>query len=148
MPVRSNRQKPCDPNSVVLTIRKKCVTDWPEGQPDPYHVYVGWLKQPPNKGRCLRLSRGRWPIEQYFQRGKDDLGLDHYEGRSWRGFHHHLVMAAVAYLFVVMDYLRAKKTSGLTWEQALRAMQPLIVRSRGFCPCCLTEFKDSSPVST
>jgi SRSO17 transposase len=85
------------------------VVDWPEGQPDPDHVYIACLKQPPLKGRSLRLSRGRWPIEQYFQRGKDDLGLDHYEGRSWRGFHHHLVMAAVAYLFVAMDYLRAKK---------------------------------------
>jgi SRSO17 transposase len=85
------------------------VVDWPEGQADPYHVYVAWLKQPPAKGRALRLSRGRWPIEQYFQRGKDDLGLDHYEGRSWRGFHHHLTMSSVAYLFVVVDYLRAKK---------------------------------------
>jgi SRSO17 transposase len=85
------------------------VVDWPEGQPDPYHVYVAWLKQPPAKGRALRLSRGRWPIEQYFQRGKDDLGLDHYEGRSWRGFHHHLAMSAIAYLFVVVDYLHAKK---------------------------------------
>jgi len=85
------------------------VVDWPEGQADPYHLYVAWLKQAPSKGRSLRLSRGRWPIEQYFQRGKDDLGLDHYEGRSWRGFHHHLVMSAVAYLFVVRDYLRAKK---------------------------------------
>ena len=83
--------------------------DWPQGQADPYHVYVAWLKQPPAKGRTLRLSRGRWPIEQYFQRGKDDLGLDHYEGRSWRGFHHHLTMSAIAYLFVVVDYLRAKK---------------------------------------
>jgi len=85
------------------------VVDWPEGQADPYHVYVAWLKQPPAKGRILRLSRGRWPIEQYFQRGKDDLGLDHYEGRSWRGFHHHLTMSAVAYLFVVVEYLRTKK---------------------------------------
>jgi SRSO17 transposase len=85
------------------------VADWPEGQADPYHVYLGWLKQPPSKGRVLRLSRGRWPIEQYFQRGKDDLGLDHYEGRSWRGFHHHLTMSAIAYLFVVVDYLRSKK---------------------------------------
>lgn len=85
------------------------VVDWPEGQKDPYHVYVAWLKQPPAKGRVLRLSRGRWPIEQYFQRGKDDLGLDHYEGRGWRGFHHHLTMSAVAYLFVVVDYLRSKK---------------------------------------
>lgn len=85
------------------------VVDWPEGQKDPYHVYIAWLKQPPAKGRMLRLSRGRWPIEQYFQRGKDDLGLDHYEGRSWRGFHHHLTMSAIAYLFVVTDYLRSKK---------------------------------------
>jgi SRSO17 transposase len=85
------------------------VADWPEGQPDPYHVYAAWLKQPPSRGRSLRLSRGRWPIEQYFQRGKDDLGLDHFEGRSWRGFHHHLVMSAVAYLFVAADYLRTKK---------------------------------------
>jgi SRSO17 transposase len=51
--------------------------DWPEGQPDPHPVYVAWLKQPPAKGRSLRLSRGRRPIEQYFQRGKDDPGLDH-----------------------------------------------------------------------
>ena len=85
------------------------VVDWPQGQADPYHVYVASLKQPPAKGRALRVSRGRWPIEQYFQRGKDDLGLDHYEGRSWRGFHHHLVMSAIAYLFVVVEYLRAKK---------------------------------------
>jgi SRSO17 transposase len=85
------------------------VVDWPQGHPDPYHVYIACLKQPPVKGRSLRLSRGRWPIEQYFQRGKDDLGLDHYEGRNWRGFHHHLVMSAVAYLFVVVDYLRTKK---------------------------------------
>ncbi len=61
------------------------VVDSPAGQADPYHVYLAWLKQPPAKGRMLRLGRGRWPIEQYFQRGKDDLGLDHYEGRGWRG---------------------------------------------------------------
>jgi SRSO17 transposase len=85
------------------------VADWPAGQADPYHIYIAWLKQPPVKGRMLRLSRGRWPIEQYFQRGKDDLGLDHYEGRGWRGFHHHLTMSAVAYLFVVVDFLRSKK---------------------------------------
>jgi SRSO17 transposase len=38
-----------------------------------------------------------------------DLGLDHYEGRSWRGFHHHLVMSAIAYLFILTSYLEAKK---------------------------------------
>jgi SRSO17 transposase len=85
------------------------VADWPAGDKEPYHFYLAHLKRPPTASRCLRLSRSRWNIEQYFQRAKDDLGLDHYEGRSWRGFHHHLIMAVLAYLFVVVVYLRAKK---------------------------------------
>jgi len=85
------------------------VVDWPAGDAAPYHLYLAWLKTPPTPQRCLRLSRGRFPVEQFFQRGKTDLGLDHYEGRSWQGFHHHLVLAAVAYLFVTVMYLRSKK---------------------------------------
>jgi len=85
------------------------VVDWPAGDTDPYHLYLAWFKTQPTPQRCLRLSRGRFPIEQFFQRGKTDLGLDHYEGRSWQGFHHHLVLAAVAYLFVTVIYLRSKK---------------------------------------
>jgi SRSO17 transposase len=84
------------------------VVDWPEGDIEPYHLYLAWLKRPPSPARCLRLSRGRFPVEQFFQRDKSDLGLDHYEGRSWRGFHHHLVLAAVAYLFVTVIYLQKK----------------------------------------
>jgi len=85
------------------------VVDWPAGDPEPYHYYLAHLHRPPTKGRCLKLSRSRWHIEQYFQRAKDDLGLDHFEGRSWRGFHHHLALSAVAYLFVLVQYLRTKK---------------------------------------
>lgn len=85
------------------------VVDWPEGDTEPYHLYLACFESQPSPQRCLRLSRGRFPIEQFFQRDKTDLGLDHYEGRSWRGFHHHLVLAAVAYLFVLVIYLRSKK---------------------------------------
>jgi SRSO17 transposase len=101
------------------------VVDWPEGQSAPYHLYLAWFKRPPRAPRCLRLSRGRFAVEQFFQRDKTDLGLDHYEGRSWRGFHHHLVLAAVAYLFVLVNYLRAKKNfwpyvgSGLARDPAV-----------------------------
>lgn len=111
------------------------VVDWPENAAAPYHLYLAAFKQAPSAARCLRLSRGRFPSEQFFQRDKTDLGLDHYEGRSWRGFHHHLVLAAVACLFVTVIYLRAKKTSGVTWEQVLHAMQPWLVRLIGCCPC-------------
>jgi SRSO17 transposase len=85
------------------------VVDWPEGDKEAYHCYLAHLHRPPTVTRCLRLSRSRWNVEQYFQRAKDDLGLDHFEGRSWRGFHHHLIMAVLAYLFVVVIYLDAKK---------------------------------------
>jgi SRSO17 transposase len=85
------------------------VIDWPEQSLEPYHIYTAWLDGPPDRISLLRLSRQRFQIEQYFQRDKDDLGLDHFEGRSWRGFHHHLALAAAAYLFILLVYLRAKK---------------------------------------
>ena len=85
------------------------VVDWPAGDADPYHYYLARFHKMPTRARCLKLSRSRWHIEQYFQRSKDDLGLDHFEGRSWRGFHHHLVLAAIAYLFILTVYLRTKK---------------------------------------
>ncbi len=85
------------------------VVDWPAGDPEPYHYYLAHLHRPPTQARCLKLSRSRGHIEQYFQRSKADLGLDHFEGRSWRGFHHHLVLSAVAYLFILIVYSRRKK---------------------------------------
>lgn len=85
------------------------LVDWPEGEAEPYHSFIAHFHREPTKARCLRASRSRWHVEQYFQREKTDLGLDHYEGRSWRGFHHHLVLSAVAYLFVTSCHLRAKK---------------------------------------
>jgi SRSO17 transposase len=85
------------------------VVDWPPGDPQPYHYYLAHLHRPPTKARCLKLGRSRWHIEQYYQRSKDDLGLDHFEGRSWQGFHHHLVLSAIAYLFILTTYLRRKK---------------------------------------
>jgi SRSO17 transposase len=86
--------------------------------------YLAPFHRLPGRARCLKLSRSRWHIEQYFHRSKDDLGLDHFEGRSRRGFHHPLVLSALAYLFILTQYLRAKKTSGATWERILRAIQP------------------------
>lgn len=81
-------------------------------------------------------------MEQYFQRAKDDLGLDHYKERSWRGFHHHLLMAVLAYLFVAAVYPRAKKTSDVTWERTLNAMRPWLVRRIGLCSCCGTKWSE------
>lgn len=85
------------------------VVDWPAGEAEPYHYALAHFHQLPRRARCLRLSRSRWHVEQYFQRSQDDLGLDHFEGRTWRGFHHHLVLSALAYLFILTRYVRTKK---------------------------------------
>ncbi len=85
------------------------VVDWPSGESQPYHYALAHFHQPLRRARCLKLSRSRWQVEQYFQRSKDDLGLDHFEGRTWRGFHHHLALSALAYLFILTRYVSTKK---------------------------------------
>jgi SRSO17 transposase len=59
-------------------------------------------------GRAVRLWKSRWPVEQGYQQLKEELGLDHFEGRSWRGFHHHAALTVLAYGFLLLERHRAK----------------------------------------
>jgi SRSO17 transposase len=56
--------------------------------------------------KAVRLWKSRWPVEQGYQQLKEELGLDHFEGRSWRGFHHHAAMTFLAYGFLLLERLR------------------------------------------
>ena len=58
--------------------------------------------------RAVRLWRERWKIEQGDQQTKEELGLDHFEGRSWRGFHHHAALVMLAFGFLALEQHRAK----------------------------------------
>jgi SRSO17 transposase len=53
--------------------------------------------------RAVRLWKSRWPVEQGYQQLKEELGLDHFEGRSWRGFHPHACLALLAYGFLLLE---------------------------------------------
>ena len=55
----------------------------------------------------VTLVRGRWPIEQQYRELKDELGIDHFEGRSYRGWAHHTVLTAVAFTFLQRERRRA-----------------------------------------
>jgi SRSO17 transposase len=61
-----------------------------------------------NRLRAVRLWKSRWPVEQGYQQMKEELGLDHFEGRSWRGFHHHACLVMLAYGFLALEQRRAK----------------------------------------
>jgi SRSO17 transposase len=51
----------------------------------------------------VTMARARWPIEQQYRELKDDLGLDHFEGRSYRGWTHHVVLTAIAFTFLQVE---------------------------------------------
>jgi SRSO17 transposase len=55
----------------------------------------------------VTLARSRWPIEQQYRDLKDELGIDHFEGRSYRGWAHHTVLAAIAFTFLQLERQRA-----------------------------------------
>lgn len=52
----------------------------------------------------VKVARGRWPIEQFFREAKDEVGMDHFEGRTWPGWHHHTTLT-----FMTMWYLAQKR---------------------------------------
>jgi SRSO17 transposase len=54
----------------------------------------------------VRLWKQRWRVEQGHQQMKEELGLDHFEGRSWRGFHHHAALVLLAYGFLLLEQSR------------------------------------------
>ena len=56
----------------------------------------------------VTVVRSRWPIEQQYRELKDELGIDHFEGRSYRGWTHHTVLTAIAFTFLQLERLRAE----------------------------------------
>jgi SRSO17 transposase len=66
---------------------------------------------PPGTRRieAVRLWKSRWPVEQGYQQMKEELGLAHFEGRSWRGFHHHACLVMLAYGFLALEQRRARR---------------------------------------
>ena len=71
-----------------------------------------WFSNLPPQTSLLELVRYakiRWWVEQNYQQLKDELGLDHFEGRSWTGWHHHVTLVMMAFDFLVLERLRSKK---------------------------------------
>ncbi|ACD57310.2 ISXo8 transposase [Xanthomonas oryzae pv. oryzae PXO99A] len=83
--------------------------EWPPGESEPRHYWFSTLpKQTPVK-TLVATAQGRWRIERDYQELKSELGLHHYEGRNWRGFHHHASLCIAAYGFLMRERLRSKK---------------------------------------
>jgi len=89
--------------------RQWLLVEWPHNKEEPTKFWFCSLAHQAGLRRLVRLAKIRWQVEQNYQQQKDELGLDHYEGRGYRGWHHHVTMNMVAFGFLVLETLRSKK---------------------------------------
>ncbi len=86
--------------------------------------------------RAVGLWKSRWPVEQGYQQMKEELALDHFEGRSWRGFHHHAYLVMLAYGFLVLEQLREKEHPAKPGKKGVKRRGSPYRRSVERCRSC------------
>jgi SRSO17 transposase len=113
-PVRNNNLPPREEWLII---------EWPPGADAPTDYWLSNL--PPNtpRERLARLARLRWTIELDYRQLKGELGLDHYEGRSYPGFHHHCALVTCAHAFLTLE------------RQDPKAPRPACHSRRRCCSC-------------
>jgi SRSO17 transposase len=77
--------------------------EWPPEEKEPTKYWLSTLPEDLAFDRLVAPAKLRWRIERDYQELKQELGLGHYEGRSWRGFHHHATLCIAAYAFLVAE---------------------------------------------
>jgi len=80
--------------------------EWPKGEAEPTKYWLSTLPVETKIQDLVRLAKQRWIIERDYQELKQELGLGHFEGRGWRGFHHHATLCIAAYGFLVAERSR------------------------------------------
>jgi SRSO17 transposase len=84
------------------------IVEWPEHEDAPTDYWLSNLPEGAEPERLARLARLRWTIELDYRQLKGELGLDHYEGRSYAGFHHHCALVTCAHAFLTLERLDPK----------------------------------------
>lgn len=86
--------------------------EWPEGDAEPLKYYFSTLPENTALNDLVAQAHRRWRIERDYQDLKQELGLGHYEGRGWRGFHHHAALSIAAYGFLVTERMAVDHPAG------------------------------------
>lgn len=79
------------------------ICEWPEGHDTPLDYWISNLPADTPPEQLARLARMRWKIELDYRQLKGELGLDHYEGRSWLGWYHHTALVTAAHGFLTLE---------------------------------------------
>jgi SRSO17 transposase len=82
------------------------LAEWPEGESEPTKYWLSTLPEAATLEELVATAKLRWRVERDFEELKQELGLGHFEGRGWRGFHHHASLCIAAYGFLVAERCR------------------------------------------
>ena len=77
--------------------------EWPEGEPEPTKYWLTTLPEDIDFTALVDITKLRWRIERDYLDLKQEIGIGHYEGRGWRGFHHHATLCIAAYAFLISE---------------------------------------------
>lgn len=91
--------RPCEPEWLLV--------EWPDGETGPTKFVLSTLPADISCKQMVRTVKSRWRIERSYEDLKGELGLDHYEGRSFVGWHHHISVVLACYAFLVAEHVRS-----------------------------------------
>lgn len=100
--------------------------EWPKGEAEPTRYFLSTMPADISFKELVSVVKMRWRIERDYRELKQEVGLGHYEGRNWRGFHHHASLCIAAYGFLMLERLSGSK------KNAARLKMPPL--SEGFHP--------------
>src|SRR3990170_938466 len=103
--------------------------EWPRDAAEPTKYWLSTLPAAIPRVELVHLAKLRWRIERDYQELKDELGLDHFEGRGWRGFHHHGALCIAAYAYLAAERARFSPPEPLAFLRPARL--PIGFTSRG-----------------
>ncbi|MGW5465520.1 IS701 family transposase [Streptomyces sp. NPDC003996] len=86
----------------------RLLAEWPDGEDEPTRFWLSDLPEDTPLPELVRLAKIRWRIEHDYRELKHGLGLDHFEGRSWNGWHHHATLVTAAHAFLTEQRLAPK----------------------------------------
>jgi SRSO17 transposase len=124
--------------------------EWPKGEAEPTKYWLATVPENIPLNRFVDLAKLRWRIERDYQELKQELGLGHYEGRGWRGFHHHATLCIAAYAFLIAERARIPPSAPGAAPKFPVLGIPAGYRSRGTTnpsrTACLQLDRDDAPI--
>ena len=125
------------------------IIEWPVGEPQPTKYFLSNLPADISFTTLVHTVKMRWRIEHDYRELKEEVGLDHYEGRNWRGFHHHASLCIAAYGFLMLQRLSGvkKNTAQLPTPALPKTYRPRGARPAAAARAVVDRYRASPTVS-